>query len=230
MPTYRVFKYLLPLLLLTGCATIATPPLVYRTGAAVETLSSAVALSIHTSDGSMGGSGYLLYRRPDQLHLVMLSPFGTTMMEAFAKGDRITLIYPSRSEAYVGRFDELPEKGGLQGWSLMRWVMDADPREGPPLSGTMERISKLGFGEKVTFENGLVISKVSSAGDHVNYTRYSAVGGVPVALEIDLRNRRDDRIRITLDDPEVNTPLDDAVLVPSFDGLTVLPLSAILGP
>ena len=135
MPLYRLLKHLLPLLLLTACATFATPPLDYRPGAVVETLSSAVSLSVHATDSSMGGSGYLVFRRPDQLHLVVLSPFGTTMMEAFALGDRITLIYPSRSTAYVGRFDELPDKGGLQGWRLMRWVMDADPRE----DNTVER-------------------------------------------------------------------------------------------
>jgi hypothetical protein len=230
MPLYRLLKHLLPLLLLTACATIPAPPIDYRSGAVVETLSSAVSLSIHASDCSMSGSGYLVYRRPDQLHLVVLSPFGTTMMEAFALGDRITLIYPSRSTAYIGRFDELPEKGGLQGWRLMRWVMDADPSEGKRLSETVERINKSGFSEKVTFENGLVTSKESSAGDHVYYSKYSAVNGVPVAAELDLRNGRDDRIRITLDEPEVNTPLEDAVFVPRLDGMTILPLSAIKGP
>lgn len=229
MPFYRILKHLLPLLLLTACATVATPPIDYRPGAVVETLSSAVSLSIHTSDSSIGGSGYLVYRRPDQLHLVVLSPFGTTMLEAFALGDRITLIYPSRSTAYVGRFDELPDKGGLQGWGLMRWVMDADPREGKPSSGAVERVSRLGFSEKVIFENGLITSKASPAGDHINYSKYSAVNGVPVATELDLRNGRDDRIRIILDEPEVNTPLEDAVFVPHLEGLTVMPLSAIKG-
>ena len=229
MPYYRLLKNLLPLLLLTACATMPTPPLVYRPGAIVETLSSAVSLSIHTTDSSMGGSGYLVYRRPDQLHLVVLSPFGTTMMEAFALGDRITLIYPTRSTAYVGRFDELPDKGGLQGWSLMRWVMDADPHADRLLSGTVERMGKLGFPEKVTYENGLVASKESTAGDRVHYGKYSAVNGVPIAAELELRNGRDDRIRIVLDEPEVNTPLDDAVFAPRLDGMTVMPLSAIQG-
>lgn len=195
----------------------------------METLSSAVSLAVHTPDSSMGGSGYLVYRRPDQLHLVVLSPFGTTIMEAFALGDRITLIYPSRSTAYVGRFDELPVKGGLQGWSLMRWVMDADPSERKLLSGTVERASRPGFSEKVTYVNGLVTAKESSIGDHVYYNNYSVVNGVPVAAELDLRNRRDDRIRISLDEPEVNTPLDDALFVPRLDGLTVMPLSAMNG-
>jgi hypothetical protein len=229
MPFYRLLKHLLPLLLLTACATMPTPPVDYRPGAVVETLSSAVSLSIHTSDSSIGGSGYLVYRRPDQLHLVVLSPFGTTMMEAFALGDRITLMYPSKSTAYVGRFDELPDKGGLQGWRLMRWVMDADPHEDQRFSGTVERVNKQGVTEKVTYAHGLVASKDSPDGDHVRYGRYFAVNGVPVAAELDLRNGRDDRIRITLDEPEINTPLEDAVFAPRLNGMTVLPLSAIQG-
>jgi hypothetical protein len=227
MPLHRLIKKLLPLLLLTACATVPAPPLDYRPGAVVETISSAVSLSIHAADSSMGGNGYLLFRRPDQLHLVMLSPFGTTMMEAFALGDRITLMYPSRSTAYVGHFDELPDKGGLQGWRLMRWVMDADPSGKMPLSGRVERISKQGFSEVVTYENGLVTSKESSDGDQVHYRNYSVVNGVPLAGELDMRNSRGDRIRIVLDEPEVNTPLENAVFTPRLDGLTVLPLSAI---
>src|SRR5512133_3072844 len=227
MPLYRLIKLLLPLLLLSACATFSQPPLDYRPGAVVETLSSAVSLQVYSAESSMGGSGYLVFRRPDQLHLVVLSPFGTTMMEAFVLGERITLVYPSRSIAYVGRFDELPAKGGLQGWRLMRWVMDADPSVDKNVSETVQHISKLGFSEKVTYEHGLVTAKESPAGDHVYYSRYSAVNGVPVAGELDLRNGNDDRIRITLDDPEINTPLEDAVFVPLLDGLTVLPLSVL---
>ena len=206
-----------------------TPRINYSPGAVVETLSSAVSLSIHASDISMSGSGYLVYRRPDKLHLVILSPFGATIMEAFAVGERITLIYPSRSTAYTGGFEELPDKGGLQGWRMMRWVMDADPHDGQPLSGSVERVGKLGFSEKVTFKDGLVTSKESPSGDHAYYNKYSSINGVPVAMEFSLRNERDDRLRITLDEPEINTPLDDAAFVPRLDGLTVIPLSAVQG-
>jgi len=229
MPLHRLLKNLLPLLLLTACATVPAPPLDYRTGAVVETLSSAVSLSIHAADSRMGGSGYLLFRRPDQLHLVVLSPFGTTMMEAFALGDRITLVYPSRTTAYIGSFDELPDKGGLQGWRLMRWVMDADAFGDMTLNGTVERTSKSGFSEKVTYENGLVTAKESSTGDHVQYRNYSVVNGVPLAGELDMRNGRGDRIRIVLDEPEVNTHINDAVFTPQLDGLTIIPLSAVQG-
>jgi len=222
-------KHLLPLLLLTACATITTPTPDYGPDAVVKTLSSAVSLSIHSTENSMGGSGYLVFRRPDQLHLVVLSPFGTTLMEAFALGNNITLIYPSQSTAYVGRFEELPDKGGLQGWRLMGWVMDADPCQGKPLSETVERIGKLGVSEKVTYEHGLVTAKVSRAGNQAYYSKYSIVNGVPVAAELDLRNSREDRILITLEEPEVNSRLDDAVFVPHLDGLTVLPLAALKG-
>jgi len=225
----RLLNKLLPLLLLTACATVSAPHLDYRPGAVVETLSSSVSLSIHASDRSMGGHGYLVYRRPDQLHLVVLSPFGSIMMEAFALGDQITLVYPSQMTAFSGRFDELPEKGGLQGWRMMRWVMDADPENSGRLNGTVERMSKLGFTEKVTFENGQVTSKVSPNGDQVYYGKYAVIGGVPLAAEIEMRNNREDRIRLMLDEPEVNTPLDVAAFTPQLDGMTVLPLSEIQG-
>lgn len=225
-----VHKYLILLviiLLSSGCALSITPALDYRAGAVVETLASSVSLSIHTTDQSMAGSGYMVYRRPDQLHLVVLSPFGTTMMEAFVKGERITLLYPSQMTAYSGRFDELPEKGGLQGWSMMRWVMDADPAENRLFSGTLERIGKLGFSEKVTFENGLITAKTSLQGDQVYYGKYSVVNGVPLTAEVEMRNSREDRVRLTLDEPEVNTPLEDAAFTPRLDGFTMLPLAAL---
>lgn len=227
MPLNRLIRNLLPLLLLGACATVPAPPLDYRSGATVETLSSAVSLSVHAEEGSMSGSGYLLFRRPDQLHLVVLSPFGTTLMEAFALGDRITLIYPSRSTAYVGHFNELPLKGGLQGWRLLRWVMETGTSAKQPQNGTMERIGRLGISEKVTYKNGLVTAKESADGDHVNYRNYKVVGGVPLAAELDLSNGRGDRFRIVLDEPEVNIHLDDVVFTPKLDGLTIIPLAAV---
>lgn len=226
----RILIYLMSFVLLSlssGCATNRIA-LDYTPGVVVETLSSAVSLSIHATDRSMGGHGYLVFRRPDKLHLVVLSPFGTTMLEAFALGEQITLVYPSRMTAYVGRFDQLPEKGGLQGWHLMRWVMDADPGD-KDQNGTVERLGAQGFMEKVTFENGLVVSKTSSGGDQVYYENYAVVNGVPVAGVVEMRNDRDDRVRLVLDEPEVNAPLDAAALTPQLDGMTILPLSAIQG-
>ncbi len=215
------------LMIFTGCATAPPAGLDYRSGAVVETLASSVSLSIHASDSSMGGNGFMVFRRPDRLHLVVLSPFGTTMLEVFVSGERITLVYPSQMTAYSGRFDELPDKGGLQGWRMMRWVMDADPSGNRMLNETLERVGKLGFIEKVTFQNGLVTAKSSPLGDQVYYGKYSVVNGVPLAAEVEMRNAREDRVRLTLDEPEVNTPLEDAAFTPKLDGMTVYPLAAL---
>lgn len=227
MLLFRVLKHLLPLLLLSACASLAPAPLNYRQGAVVESLSSSVYLSINASGMNLAGSGYLVYRRPDQLHLVVLTPFGTTILEAFALGERIVLIYPSQSTAYVGKFDELPDNNALQGWRLMRWVMDADPREDKQLCEAVERIGKLGFSEKLSYKNGLVVAKESQTGDKVLYGKYVAIKGIPVASELELQNSREDSIRITLDEPDVNIYLDDTLFVPRLDGLTVVPLSEL---
>ena len=42
-----------------------------------------------------------------------------------------------------------------------------------------------------------------------------------------MRNSREDRVRLTLDEPEVNTPLEDAAFTPRLDGFTMLPLAAL---
>jgi hypothetical protein len=177
----------------------------------------------------MSGNGFLVYRRPDQLHLVLLSPFGTTLIEIFSRGEQITLLYPGSSTAYVGRIADLPEKGGLQGWRLMRWVMDAEPSVTTGQTGTVERIGAEGIVEKVTFENGLVTEKSTKKGEKVYYSRYTVAGGVPFAAELDLRNKQDDRIRIVLDEPEVNTPLDEGAFQPRLEGMKILPLSELRG-
>lgn len=221
--------YFTLLLLLSACSALPRPSIDYTPGAVVDTLSTEMSISIHTSETMMGGHGFLVYRRPDQLHLVMLSPFGTTLMEAFALGERITLVYPARSTAYSGLIPELLGKGGLQGWSMMRWVMDVDTPAAGMMSGTLERRNKQGIMEKVTFENGLVTAKVSADGDKVYYSDYIVVNGVPLATEIDLRNSHDDRILLILSEPEVNIRLDDTALLPRLSGMTVLPLSDIKG-
>lgn len=221
-------KIIAPLLLLTACST-ARPILDYNPEATLETLSAAVSMSVVTADNGMSGSGFMIYRRPDQLHLVLLSPFGTTLMEIFSQGEQVTLLYPGNATAYVGTIADLPEKGGLQGWRLMRWVMDAAPAASSAMNGTLERSGAQGLPEKVTYENGLVVSKSTADGQQVYYSRYSVAGGIPFAAELELRNSREDRIRIVLDEPEVNSPLEEAVFQPRLEGFSILPLSRLRG-
>ncbi len=220
----RVLKLIAPLLLIVSCS-MTHPVLNYTPGKTVDTLSAAVSMTMVTNDYGMSGNGFLVYRRPDQLHLVLLSPFGTTMIEIFTHGEQITLLYPGSSTAYAGRIADLPEKGGLQGWRLMRWVMDASPASSLDINGTYERTGLHGVIEKVTFENGLVKSKSTKNGDEVYYSGYSVVDGVPFASELELINSPGDRIRIVLDEPEINKSLDASVFKPQLDGFKVLPLT-----
>jgi outer membrane lipoprotein-sorting protein len=224
----RFLTIIASLLLLAACST-TRPALDYTPGATLDTLSAAVSMSVVTADNGMSGSGFMVYRRPDQLHLVLLSPFGTTLMEIFSQGEQVTLLYPGSATAYVGTIADLPEKGGLQGWRLMRWVMDAAPSPSSETNGTVERAGVQGLPEKVTYENGLVVSKSTADGEQVYYSRYTVAGGVPFAAELELRNAREDRIRIVLDEPEVNTLLEEAVFQPRLDGIKILPLSLLRG-
>lgn len=232
----RLLKFvsILALLFLSSCATVPKAPLVYKPGAVANTLSAAVSLSVSSSGRSMSGNGFMVYRRPDQLHLVLLSPFGTTVLEAFAQGDRITLVYPSQGVAFSGRYDELPDDSGMQGWRMMRWVMDADPSDQSGKSGTIERPAgeKTGEGgmERVTYESGLITEKSNSAGDKVFYRNYELANGVPYASELEMLNAKGDRVRIRLEEAEINTPLDGAAFTPRLDGLKILPLSAMQRP
>lgn len=226
MRFFRILVCLLSLMI-SACAAVQKTPLVYTPGSRLETLSTAVSLSVRSSAGNVGGHGFMVYRRPDQIHLVVLSPFGTTVLEAFANGDRITLVYPSQGAAYSGRFDELPDVGGLQGWRLMRWVMDAEPSDQIGKTGSVERTLTQGGRETVTYEAGLVTAKSSTAGEQVNYRDYVVVNGVPLATDLEILNSRTDRIRLKLQEPEVNGTLDAAAFTPRLEGLNVLPFSAL---
>jgi hypothetical protein len=150
-------------------------------------------------------------------------------MEVFASGERITLLYPGKSVAYVGTIDELPTSGGLQGWRMMRWIMDAAPAPDNRLNTTLVRLAADGRQETVTYEQGLITTKKNGVGDQVYYSGYTAINGIPLATEIDLRSSRNDQIRLLLAEPEVNTMLEEAAFLPLLDGLKVLPLSEIRG-
>lgn len=219
--------FCLALLLITACAAVPKAPLDFTPGSSMERLSTSVSLSINSRSGNLSGNGLMTYRRPDQFHLVMLSPFGSTVLEVFALGEQLTLVYPSQSVAFAGRFDELPEGSGMQGWRLLRWVMDAEPSGTPGRSGTIERTSSVGGQETVTFKSGLVTAKTTPAGDRVSYEAYELVNGVPFALQLDVKTRDHDRIRLVFDEPEINATGDGESFTPDLDGLRMLPLSAL---
>lgn len=218
------------LLLSCGCAIVPKPTLTYQPGVMVETLSATASLSISKGDQGMGSNGYLLYQRPDRMRLVILSPFGTTLMEAIVTGSRITIISNTKGEAYSGTLEELPRTGQGETWRHARWVMDTDPPGNFTGDGSLERVNSMGDRERVTFENGLVVSKTLANGDMVRYLDYMLVNGVPLATEIVMNSHDDGRFRIKVTDPEVNAELAADAFIPHLDGLAVYPLSALQEP
>jgi len=221
---------LVTLILPCGCASVPKPPLTYQAGAMVETLSATASLSISKGDQGMGGNGYLLYQRPDRMRMVILSPFGTTVMEAIVAGSRITIISNSKGEAFSGNLDELPRNGQGETWRHARWVMEMDPPGSFVGDGLLERINSMGDKEQVTFKNGLVVSKSLANGDMVRYRDYQLVNGVPLATEIIMDSHDGGRFRIKVTEPEVNAELAADAFIPHLEGLTVYPLSALKEP
>jgi outer membrane lipoprotein-sorting protein len=221
---------MLSMLLACGCAGTPKPSFSYQPGSVVETLSATAALSISKGDQGMGSNGYLLYQRPDRMRLVVLSPFGTTVMEAVVTGTQITIIDNSKGVAFSGSLEELPRKGQGETWRNARWVMDTDRPGSFAGDGTLERVNSMGEKEQVTFENGLVVSKTLANGDMVRYREYELVNGVPLATEIIMNSQDGGRFRIKVTDPEVNVELAAEAFIPHLDGLTVYPLSFLQEP
>ncbi|HQB37709.1 MAG TPA: lipoprotein insertase outer membrane protein LolB [Deltaproteobacteria bacterium] len=227
MHIFKLIMILVLTALLASCATQRAPVLNFKPDAVIETLSAGISMSMQTAEHGMAGNGYLVYRRPDQVHMILLSPFGTTLFQAYILGSKITLVYPAQGVAYAGQIDQLPDTAGTQGWRLMRWVMDADPVKTTVADGTFERASPAVGRETITVQNGLITEKSAPGGNQVYYGDYAVVGGVPLAALIEMRNSKDERIRLKIQEPEVNLPLDNAVMTPRLEGLRILPLSEL---
>ena len=215
---------------LSACATAPMPAPSVKPGKAVETLSSEVSLSVKSGDKSIGGRGYLIFKRPDRFHLAVLSPFGTTMMDVFVADDRITCLIPSKQTAYQGRISELPDRNALKGWGMMRWVVDTPPADEGDGAGTREYLASDGRKELLSYDDrGLLVSKSNEDGDRVAYGEYHDRNGVAFPACIEMANRQGDTVKIVFDEPEVNQPVEEAALIPVLEGVEVRPLADFRG-
>lgn len=223
----RLAIYLLIVTFIAGCGAKRPPqaglPLI--PGGFVNTLSSSVTISLKNHEKSISGRGVMLYRRPDQLRIVLLSPFGTRVMEALIEGERLTLVYPSEGVAYSGAIADMPPEAGQKGFAMMRWVLDSDQPKGAPDNGLFERPSKNGVVEMVRMRDGVVIEKSLSSGEKVFYRSHEVVSGVRLAMELDMFSGEGERITLSIEDPEVNGPVDENAFTLSLNGLTRYPLS-----
>jgi hypothetical protein len=230
-----MFRYCMLIMLtvvLAACSTKQPVPLasLITPGAVVETVSSNVTLSLRTAEKNLSGRGVMVYRRPDQMRLILLSPFGTTMMEAQLNGDRLTLAYPANGVAYQGRINELPAATGQRGFAMLRWVLESDAPPGAPANGVIERQALRGGLERITLQDGLVVEKSLKSGEQVRYRNYTTVAGVRLALELQMESAEGDRIRLILEEPEVNIPLEEQMFTVPLTGLGLLPLSELKAP
>ncbi len=225
-----VLPFIIAATCITGCAPKMLPPLIFTPGAVVESVQSEVSLSFSSSLGSGGGHGYLVFQKPDRSHLIVLSPFGTTVMEAFTGGDRLTIVIPSKEVAYAGTFGEIPAKAGLQGWKALRWIMEGEPAGSGEPNGEANRLNRQGKRETVRYNNaGQVIRKLTEEGEEVVYRDYRSVEGVPFPSTIEYRDRRGTTLKIGFDEPEINKPLAESALQPRLDGITVLSIKRMGG-
>ena len=230
----RVLKRLQCLLLvvvfalLAACATVPKPLVGIVPGRQLETLQAGVSLSVHTPGGSTGGRGVLVYRSPDRFHLVILSPFGLTLMEIFVNGAQVTWLVPGKSLAYRGTFDDLPAREGMRAWGLMRWVVEPTPPPGP--AEMREYARKDGSWERIYYDRqGIVQRKLTEDGDQVVYKDYEVIDGIPFPDQMELSDSAGDQVRLIFEDPELNQPVEESALTPDLSGFKVLPFSAFQG-
>lgn len=215
--------------LLFGCAAAPKQQLTgLIPGKEVETLQSSISVSVKTPERSMGGHGFLIFKRPDRFHLAILSPFGLTLVDLYSDGDRFTCVIPARQTAYSGRISELPDRDGLKAWAMMRWVVERTPVAGPALE--RENVNGAGIRERLYYDGqGLLERKETEEGDRVVYRDYRNVDGVAVAESIELTNSRDDTVRVVFEEPEVNRPVEEEALSPQLAGIKVLPFTEFHG-
>jgi len=232
--TFSLTKKLLliPALLLTfsACATAPKPVPSTKPGKQVETLQSEVSLSLRSGDKSIGGRGYLVFKQPDRFHLAVFSPFGFTMMDLFVAEDRITCLIPAKQTAYQGLISDIPVDNALKGWGMMRWVVEPAPVVEANQAMSQEVITPEGKKEILCYDDrGLLSSKTNEEGDRVVYQDYHDRNGVAFPSSIEISNAKGDTVRLLFDEPEVNQPVDDAILTPPLKGVDVLPLTAFRG-
>lgn len=208
---------------LSGCATAQKPLTGIIPGKGVETLQSAVGITATSGEHSTGGRGYLAYKAPDAFHLALVSPFGQSILEAFALSDGFTALFPSKQTAYRGHLADLPPSSPLKSMSLLKWVM-------APAPVSTERESTGSSGDRYFFDSrGLLERKVSPEGDEVVYEQYRSVDGVAFAESLRITSRFGASVTISFDDPQINAAIDDSVLAPNLEGFTVLPLFMLKG-
>lgn len=200
-----------------------------RPDALLSTLSANVEISYRNGDKSGTVRGLMIYRRPDRFRVVLLSPFGSTLMEAALTGDEVTLLYPAQQAAFRGTISQLPLKAGLDAWKLLPWVFELQqPVEGA-VSGSASAVRRQSQGheETVVYDGGLIAEKRRDNGERVRYAGYRNVEGVALAMAYEIATADGAWVRLRLDEPGVNGELAEQAFSVVLRGVRVFPLSLL---
>jgi hypothetical protein len=118
----------------------------------------------------------------------------------------------------------------MEGWRLLRWVVDGDPFrivEGPAL---LERSDPLLGKVTVRYDgDGLLTEKQTGNGDRAGYGDYRTVDGIAFPGRLTISDHQGGQVTVEFDEPEVNRPLADDAFTPLLEGVTLLPLTEFKG-
>jgi outer membrane lipoprotein-sorting protein len=225
----RTVPFLLSLIVsLSGCLSARIPVKAnYVGGTVVTTLSSNISLSYAAPGRSLSGNGFLMFKKPDKMRVVLLSPFGSVLQEIYVSGELITIIDSGNGIAFTGTHTDLPAKGDFSGWRYINWLIDIDPSDPSRRTGAVQRINRFGESEKADFENGMLISKRTEEAGFVRYGGYADVHGAPFPSNIRYETAARETFTITLEEPEINVTLADSAFIPDLSKLRVYPLSVL---
>jgi hypothetical protein len=223
-------KVLAPLLLLAILVGCASAPVQHKTvsGAAIETLQGSVNVALTSPGGQMSGNGFLFYQKPDNFRLSILAPFGQVVFDIIVSGKKVLCLQESRKIAWRGTVADLPPTLGTKVWPLLQWIMEPSS----PAGASLQRFFKRADGsiEIIYYEpDGLVQQKINSAGDEVFYSDYRLSGERVFANRIELLAAEGSRLVLTFDAPDLNLPIDSAVLKPDLTGYEIRPLGELNG-
>ena len=222
---YRLLLIISLTVFSSGCLAVRPPANFDITnGFVIESLSSNASLSYTFTDKSISSSGILMFRKPDQLRVVILSPFGSVLQEVYVSGEVVTIIDPGNGIAFSGNCSDLPDKGDFSAWRYIHWVIDFNQPDYTLRDGVIARVNKFGQPEKAVYEDGLLTSKTTAEGGQVKYGKYTIVQGASLPLEIKYETVAKEKFSILLEDPEVNTPFEESTFKPNLGKFSVYPL------
>lgn len=201
----KIYTLILLFVFLSSCSTRHSVPLdsIVDKDVRVDTISSNILISSRIKEKNITSRGMLFYRRPDNIRLIVFSPFGSTIFDSLFKDDVIKVYFQTDSILYSGKFKELSGRKEARAWGMLVWALDFSLKEEATSS---ERKSSLLFHgtETIYFKDRLLSEKRLAGGESVKYLNYKVVAGVNFPMEILYSGGDEERIRIQFEDPEIN--------------------------